>query len=72
VEPAAALDSGLFGNGPHKENVRDRLGDLIAIARGDAYLWWAPKQNIMAGRHGGLSREEMLVPFYALPLGEIL
>jgi len=70
VEPEAALDSGLFGSGPHKANVRDRMGDLIAIARGDAYLWWAPKQNRMAGRHGGLSREEMLVPFYALPLGE--
>lgn len=71
VEPEAALENGLFGTGTHKAEVCDRLGDLIVVARGDAYLWWAPKQNIMAGRHGGLSREEMLVPFYALPLGEL-
>jgi hypothetical protein len=24
---------------------------------------------MMQGRHGGLSRLEMLIPFYALPLG---
>lgn len=71
LNPAVALESGLFGNGPIHKNARDRLGDLIAVARGDAYFWWAPKPNHMAGRHGGLSEQEMLVPFYALPLGEI-
>jgi len=68
LDPDAALESGLFGEGPYIKNVQDRLGDLIAVARGDAYLWWAPKPNPMAGRHGGLSKAEMLVPFYALPL----
>ena len=67
-DPDTALQSGLFGKGPFKTTSRDRLGDLIVVARGDAYLWWAPKPNPMLGRHGGLSIEEMLVPFYALPL----
>ncbi|MEA3327367.1 MAG: alkaline phosphatase family protein [Chloroflexota bacterium] len=67
-DPDTALQSGLFGKGPFKPTSRDRLGDLIAVAKGDAYLWWAQKPNPMAGRHGGLSIEEMLVPFYALPL----
>ena len=71
VEPDAALDSGLFGKGPFVSDVRDRLGDLIAVSKGDAYLWWSPKPNLMAGRHGGLSAGEMLTPFYALPLGNI-
>lgn len=71
VEPQVALENGLFGKGPFREHVLDRMGDLIAVARRDAYLWWAPKPNLMAGRHGGLSEEEMLVPFYALPLGAI-
>ncbi len=72
LDSISVLESGLFGKGPFKANVNDRLGDLIAVARGDAYLWWAPKPNLMAGRHGGLSQEEMLVPFYALPLGGVV
>jgi len=71
VAPAQALKLGLFGKGPFHPRIEERLGDLIAVAKRDAYLWWAPKPNLMAGRHGGLSEEEMLVPFYALPLGEV-
>ena len=68
LDPETALENGLFGEGPFKPGTRDRLGDLVVVARGDAYLWWAPKPNPLEGRHGGLSAEEMLVPFYALPL----
>ncbi len=69
LESEAALEAGLFGKGPFKPQIRDRIGDLVAVARGGAYLWWAPTPNHMSGRHGGLSREEMLVPFLAAPLG---
>ena len=72
IDSGIALTCGLFGPAPHKENIQDRLGDLIVIGRGDAYLWWAPKPNLMAGRHGGLSDEEMLIPFFALPLKEVI
>jgi len=68
IDPDRALEAGLFGKGPYKANTRERLGDLIVAARGEAYFWWAPKPNHMLGRHGGLNPEEMLVPFYALPL----
>jgi len=68
IDSAVALEKGLFGMGSHKVEVRERLGDLMAVAKGDAYLWWVPKPNPMLGRHGGLSEREMLVPFYALPL----
>lgn len=71
VDPEIALESGLFGQEPFHEKSRERIGDLIAIARDDAYLWWAHGPNLMAGRHGGLSREEMLVPFYGLPLKKV-
>lgn len=63
-----ALESGLFGPGPEHPRLRDRLGDLIAAARDDAYLWWADKDNHLHGRHGGLHAEEMLVPFLAARL----
>jgi len=64
-----ALASGLFGPGEHHPGLRDRVGDLIAFAHNDAYLWWADKKDFMLGRHGGLHRQEMLVPFLAARLG---
>ncbi len=64
---AEAIRSGLFGPGEPSPLVASRVGDLVAAARGQAYLWWQNKENRLLGRHGGLSAEEMLVPLYALP-----
>lgn len=60
-----ALAAGLFGPGSHHLGLQDRIGDLIAFSHGDAYLWWDKKDDFMLGRHGGLHREEMLVPILA-------
>jgi hypothetical protein len=68
LDPAFAVQSGLFGPGKPHPMLLDRLGDLIVYGRGDAYLWWANKDNPLIGRHGGLSPEEMLVPFLAVRL----
>jgi predicted AlkP superfamily pyrophosphatase or phosphodiesterase len=68
IEPALAVESGLFGPGERHPDLFERLGDLIVVARGNAYLWWSPKNDHLYGRHGGLSAEEMLVPFLALNL----
>ena len=65
VESAYAVEKGLFGPGEPHPGLLDRLGELIVIARGDAYLWWEIKKNFLIGRHGGLHAEEMLVPFLA-------
>jgi len=62
-DPAYAVQTGLFGPGIAHPQLFDRLGDTLALAQGSAYLWWANKDNPMLGRHGGLSPEEMLVPF---------
>lgn len=64
-----ALSMRLFGAGAEHPELRDRIGDLVAVPAGDAYLWWPEKPNVMQGRHGGLHRLEMLTPLYALPLG---
>ncbi len=68
LDPLEAVQSGLFGPGRPHPRLRDRIGDLIVIAQGDSYLWWAEKENQLLGRHGGLSSEEMLVPFLAMRL----
>jgi len=68
IDPEAAVKAGLFGPGEPHPGIYDRLGDLIAAAKGDTYWWWASKENPLIGRHGGLSEEEMLVPFLAARL----
>lgn len=68
VESAYAAEMGLFGPGEAHPGLQDRLGDYLVVARQDAYLWWANKEDRMYGRHGGLHPEEMLVPFLAARL----
>lgn len=66
-----AAESGLFGPGSLHPRLKERLGDLILIPQGDHgrnYLYFQEKDNLLLGRHGGFSREEMLVPFFALTI----
>jgi hypothetical protein len=68
LDSTQAVEAGLFGPGTPHPNLFERVGDYIVVARGNAYLWWANKDNRMLGRHGGLHSEEMLVPFLATSL----
>ncbi len=68
IDTTAAVQAGLFGPGQPHAALLDRLGDLILVPRRDAYLWWANKENRFLGRHGGLHRDEMLIPLLAAPL----
>jgi hypothetical protein len=68
IDPSEAVTKGLFGPGKPHRHLSDRLGDLIVAARDDAYLWWADKENLLIGRHGGLSEEEMIVPLLSVML----
>ena len=65
----AFIESGLLGQGtPHAE-LEYRLGDIIGIARKDAYFVRDPAlAQRLRGRHGGLDAGEMLVPLLALRL----
>jgi hypothetical protein len=63
-----ALHEGLFGPGEAHPRMAERIGDMVVAARGSAYLWWGDKPNPLLGRHGGLTPEEMLVPFLAARL----
>ncbi len=60
------IASGLMGSGTLHPRLAERLGDWVMIAQGNAYLWWADKENLLRGRHGGLSRTEMLIPLFGL------
>jgi predicted AlkP superfamily pyrophosphatase or phosphodiesterase len=65
IDAAYAVEKGLFGIGEIHPDLLDRIGDLIVVGLDSAYLWWADKENVMIGRHGGLHPDEMLVPFLA-------
>ncbi len=60
------LAAGLFGDGDVYERVRDRIGDWVAVPDGNAYWWWANRENPLQGRHGGVSEIEMLTPLVGL------
>lgn len=68
LDPAEVIANGLFGPGEPHPKLADRIGDLVIAAQGYAYWWWSDKENPLMGRHGGLSREEMIVPFVAARL----
>jgi len=68
IDPAEAIAAGLFGPGQPHPRLADRLGDMIVAARERAYLWWADKENILVGRHGGLGPEEMVAPLLTAEL----
>lgn len=69
VDAGYAAESGIFGRGRRHPGLSDRLGELVVFPDENMYLWWAPKENPLLGRHGGLHPDEMLVPFLAARLG---
>jgi len=70
LERNAVLESGLLGPGPIYSETPYRLGDLVALARGNHYLAEKEKSLEMLGRHGGMSPTEMLVPLFIVRLDE--
>ncbi|MEE4194523.1 MAG: alkaline phosphatase family protein [Anaerolineae bacterium] len=66
IPSQAALEAGLFGTGEQYQRAKDRIGDWLVLPKGTAYLWWSGRPDPLHGRHGGLSRTEMLVPLIAI------
>jgi hypothetical protein len=67
-----ALKEGLFGLGEIKDQVHDRIGDLIAVPKIDSAIDNSnvqPRNEYVPGRHGGLSTNEMIVPLITTRLG---
>lgn len=60
------LARGLWGLERPTAEARARVGDLLALARGSRFLLWPKEEFKLRGMHGGLTQEEMLVPFLAL------
>ena len=63
-----ALHAGLFGQGDPHPHSHERIGDWLLLPKGESYLWWSDRPNPIIGRHGGLSRTEMLVPLISIEI----
>jgi hypothetical protein len=57
-----AVAAGLFGPGEMPRESRNRLGDLLLLARDNSRLIPEGASAADRGEHGGLRPEEMLVP----------
>ena len=71
VDSSKALNSGLWGYGEMHGKAYDRIGNLVAIMRGN-HAFYAPvtdKRYFKGGKHGGLTPDEMLIPFLCVRLG---
>lgn len=71
-----ALDRGLFGPGTPSSLFERRCGDLIVVHRNRGISWPLPgadgsEEGEQIGLHGGLTREEMLVPLAAARLDSL-
>jgi hypothetical protein len=72
LDPAEALEQGLFGPEAPSPAARRRAGDGILVARDDWQLVHplraSSEPTVFAGNHGALDPREMLVPLVALRL----
>lgn len=62
------IATGALGSVHPSPNIQERIGELVLIPNGQNYLHWLAKTSHLLGRHGGFQQDEMIVPFFAIPL----
>lgn len=76
VAMTEAISAGLFGPPPFHPELRDRLGDLLALVPSPSGITYLPpgvpaKHRHLEGAHGGLEQDEFVVPLVAASLEEL-
>ena len=74
VKTKDALNKGLFGRGEITRQFTDRAGNLLILPYRNETVWFEHFTNIKynpVGQHGGLNKEEMLVPLAVTKLSEL-
>ncbi len=71
IPAGKALDDGLLGSKPHASVAAERIGDVIVTMR-EGYVLLTEQEREsakkMRGRHGGVTRDEMIVPWIGFRL----
>jgi hypothetical protein len=68
TDSASAQQAGIWGTAQPMPEIKARQGHLLVLSRGQHYLDRQGKRNRLRGRHGGMSPDEMLVPWLAMRL----
>lgn len=70
-----AIEENLFGLNTPTERFLKRVGDILILPYEGYHVWYKHSPTIhygQRGMHGGLSEEEMIVPFAVAPLTKLL
>jgi predicted AlkP superfamily pyrophosphatase or phosphodiesterase len=73
-ESKVAIKNGLFGINKPKKKFYDRVGDLLVIPYKNNSVWYEHMKGnkiVSLGHHGGLNKEEMIVPLAITELGDL-
>lgn len=65
---------GFFGSGTVHSEFKSRTGDILILPCGNQTIWYhfTPEINFeLNGHHGGLSKEEMMIPFLCARLSKL-
>ena len=62
------VSEGLFGPGQPGTRLRKNLGDIAILPYAGESINWSKFHHPLYGHHGGLTREEMEIPFIVMPL----
>lgn len=60
------IEQGFFGSKKPAKTFMDRVGNLVILPYANETVWWFEKDKFgmpFLGHHGGLTREEMEIPF---------
>jgi predicted AlkP superfamily pyrophosphatase or phosphodiesterase len=74
LETKEAIDLGLFGLGKPRDGFLERTGNLLILPNRNETFWFEHRSGRrinLIGQHGGLSKDEMLVPFAAAKLSDL-
>jgi hypothetical protein len=75
VKTEEAIRMGLFGSGKPRKEFYDRVGNLLILPYKNHTVWYQHvkgKKLDLLGIHGGLSEDEMLVPFAISKLSNLI
>ncbi len=56
------IKEGVYGTSSLHPDLENRIGEMMAAAKGESYFWWPKRPDKLQARHGGLSENEMIVP----------
>jgi len=70
-----AVEMGMFGIGKPRKEFYDRVGNLLILPNKNGTIWYEHvkgKKVKFLGHHGGLTKEEMLIPFAIAKLSNLM